>query len=256
MNFKRLALLGISCLLSQSLLAGSMGPVAKPQKTVGLDHSDWTWVGTLTGGMAWVGKGKDQTIYLTPTLVNHYKAAVNTKTLAVGELFGGIRTMFNPVFIGELGVALGATTDADLEGRIYVNTDPEGDSYLYKYSLDHRRVALKAKLLSTGEFAEPYISGSIGSAQNYAHNYVQTPRAVPQVPEAGFTSHTQTTLSYSMGFGFQKYFGEHWQGGMGYEFTDWGKSNLGPANYQTIGTGLEMGHYYTNALLLFVNFIY
>ena len=35
--------------------------------------------------------------------------------------------------------------------------------------------------------------------------------------------------------------------GVGYEFSDWGKSQLGRAPGQTINSGLALSHFYTNA---------
>ncbi len=42
--------------------------------------------------------------------------------------------------------------------------------------------------------------------------------------------------------------------GVGYEFADWGKNQLGRAPGQTLNTGLSMSHYYINSILFNITY--
>jgi hypothetical protein len=53
----------------------------------------------------------------------------------------------------------------------------------------------------------------------------------------------------------EKPLNDHWTIGMGYEFTDWGKSQLGAASGQTSGEGLILNHVYVNQLLFSLSFV-
>lgn len=55
--------------------------------------------------------------------------------------------------------------------------------------------------------------------------------------------------------GAQKALNQHWQVGVGYEFADWGISQLGRAAEQTQNSGLTLNHLYTNGVLFNLTYI-
>ncbi len=75
------------------------------------------------------------------------------------------------------------------------------------------------------------------------------------LPNSNFTNHTKTAFTYTLGAGVQKALNDHWQAGVGYEFADWGKSELGRALGQTMNSGLTLNHLYTNAVLLNLTYV-
>lgn len=89
---------------------------------------------------------------------------------------------------------------------------------------------------------------------NRAHDFTNTPLIFEALPNSNFTSNTKTAFSYTLGAGIQKILNYHWQVGIGYEFSDWGKSELGRAPGQSLNTGLSLKHLYTNGVLF--NFTY
>lgn len=168
-----------------------------------------------------------------------------------GEVFGGIQKRLTHTLQGQLGLAIAATNDAKLSGVIWDDADPEFNNYTYNYKVQHTHVAVKGKLLADmGYWLIPWISGSLGIGFNNAHSYTNTPTISEAIPNANFTSNTETTLTYTVGAGVQKALSTHWQVGMGYEFSDWGKSQHHRAPGQTMGSGLGLNHLYTNGLLL------
>ena len=155
------------------------------------------------------------------------------------------------IFIGQFGVAGAVSTDAHLSGAIWDDADPQFDNYTYKYQVQHGHVAIKGKILADdGYWAMPWLSGSVGVGFNTAHHFDNTPTIFEAVKNPNFTSHTTTTFTYTVGAGLQKNLNQNWQIGVGYEFADWGKSQLGRAVGQTLNSGLKLDHLYTNGLML------
>lgn len=66
---------------------------------------------------------------------------------------------------------------------------------------------------------------------------------------SNFASNTTTAFTYTLGAGVQRHLNPHWQVGIGYEFSDWGSSQLNRASGQTLNSGLLLSHLYTNELL-------
>jgi len=66
---------------------------------------------------------------------------------------------------------------------------------------------------------------------------------------SNFASNTTTAFTYTLGAGVQRHLNQHWQAGIGYEFSDWGRRQLNRASGQTLNSGLSLPHLYTNGLL-------
>ncbi|MFN7097540.1 MAG: outer membrane protein [Gammaproteobacteria bacterium] len=115
---------------------------------------------------------------------------------------------------------------------------------------------MKGKLLGNwGWGFMPWVSASVGVGFNRAYSFTNTPTIFEALPSSNFTSNTTTAFTYTLGIGIQRALTKHWQIGAGYEFSDWGKSELGRATGQTMGSGLSLSHLYTNAFLLNLTFV-
>ncbi len=203
MNKNSLVLVLSASLLTGNTLAGTMGTITQ--------EPDWTWVGTLSAGPIWQSGGSTQTFYLTPTIEKTYAANKTAQTLFDGEVFGGIQKRLTHTLQGQLGLAIAATNDAKLSGVIWDDADPEFNNYTYNYKVQHTHVAVKGKLLADmGYWLIPWISGSLGIGFNNAHSYTNTPTIFEAIPNANFTSNTETTLTYTVGAGVQKALSTHW----------------------------------------------
>lgn len=239
----------IAVILSMSFfagtaLAGAMG-----------EHSAWPWVSTLSLGAAWENTGTTQTFYLTPEIEKAYIADNSTRSLFDGELFLGLQKALPHTLQGQLGLAIGFTNNASLAGVIWDDADPEFNNHTYNYKIQHTHVAVKGKLLADpGYWLIPWISGSLGVGFNNARDFYNKPLIYEALSNPNFSSHCQTAFTYTLGAGVQKALSAHWQMGIGYEFADWGKSNLGQAAGQSLNSGLRLSHLYTNGVLL--NFTY
>lgn len=228
--------------LAASALAGTMGPLT--------EQPSWTWVAALSAGPVWGHGGSTQTFYLTPEIEKSYVANQSTHTLFDGEVFLGVQKTLSQTLKGQLGLAVAATNNVNLSGVIWDDADPQFDNHTYNYKIQHAHLSVKGKLLAdAGFWFIPWVSGSIGLGFNGAHEFHNTPTIFEALPNPDFASHTQTTLTYTVGAGVQKALNEHWQVGVGYEFADWGRSQLSRAAEQTLNTGLSLTHVYTQGIL-------
>ncbi len=248
MNKSSLILALSASLATGNALAGTMGPVVQ--------EPAWSWVGTISAGPVWENGGKTQTFYLAPEIEKTYAADKSTHTIFDGEVFVGLQKRLSQTVLGQLGLAVGATSNANLSGMIWDDADPEFDNYTYAYKIQHTHIAAKAKLLADmGYWFIPWVSGSIGVGFNNAHSFDNTPTIFEALPNPNFASHTETAFTYTVGAGVQKALNNHWQVGVGYEFADWGKSNLGRAAGQTQNSGLSLNHLYTNGVLFNLTYL-
>lgn len=215
-----------------------------------------TQVITISLGPTWNQDGETQTFYLSPGVEKTYTAEDSTQALMDGEVFLGLQKSIFQQLQGQLGFALVATGSAKLSGDIWDDANAEFDNYTYQYKVSHTHLALKAKLLvDRGYWLIPWLSASVGIGFNKATDFSNAPIIFEALPDANFMSHTTTTLTYNVGAGVQAKINKHWQIGAGYEFADWGKSGLGRANGQTMNSGLNLNHLYTNGVLFNLTYL-
>lgn len=232
----------LTSFLTGTVFAGAMGPVSQ--------FSNWSWVSTLSVGPVWDQAGKTQSFYLTPEIEKTYAAHQSTNTLANGEFFIGVQKKLSTTMQIQLGIDVAATSDASLSGLIWDDTDPRFANHSYQYKIQHSHVAVKSKILmDKGYWLTPWISSSLGVGFNSAHAFQNTPLIYEAIVNPNFASHTQTSFTYTLGAGVQRALNQHWQVGVGYEFADWGKSQLGRAAEQTLNNGIGLNHLYTNGIL-------
>ncbi|QDP72679.1 hypothetical protein FOG18_08985 [Legionella israelensis] len=216
----------------------------------------WTKVITLSGGPAWSRAGETQTLYLNSVLSNRYNAQKDTRLMGTGEIFFALQGPFAPGILGQLGIAAGGTGEAKMQGTIDVNFIPSGSRY--EYRTNHWNASIRGKLLTDPRifFIQPYITAAIGAAFNYAYGFRTIPLISPLTSSQWFDSNTKVGFTYSIGGGIQTSFNDHWQVGVGYEFSDWGKSELGRAlTIPWTHTGPQLDHIYAHNVLFSLSYL-
>ena len=151
---------------------------------------------------------------------------------------------------------MAVTSNAKLSGNIWDDADSAFNNYSYSYQVQHTHVAVKGKLLADrGHRFIPWISASLGVGFNDAHGFQNTPLISQAVTMPNFTSSTEISFTYMLGVGLQKALSSHWQIGAGYEFGDWGQSQLSRASGQTLNSGLSLNHLCTNGALFNLTYL-
>jgi len=132
----------------------------------------------ISGGPAWYHAGKMQTLYIQPDFPNTYNPEKNTDVFANAELFAGFQRTLTCTILGQLGIAVAATSSVTEKGSIWEFSDPIFDNFIYQYNMTHLHVAMKGKALSAyfSEYNLPYLSGSAGIGFNRAYSYNTTPQ--------------------------------------------------------------------------------
>ncbi|MDF1827737.1 MAG: SPOR domain-containing protein [Legionellaceae bacterium] len=211
---------------------------------------------TLNVGPVWENAGETQAFYLTPDIEKNFSANTSSHALVDGELFLGIQKPLREKLDGQIGLAVATTGNAALSGNIWDDADPQFNNAKYNYKIKHTHLAIKGKLLSDrGYLAIPWLSGSVGVGFNQAHSFSNTVTQAGAIAMPNFASNTTTAFTYTVGAGIERHLSEHWLAGMGYEFADWGKSQLDRASYQLLNTGLTLNHLYTNGFLLNLTYL-
>ena len=253
-KYRQLILLLISVIGAQLTFA-----ISQPVDKDGINETNHfsPLVFTISAGPVWATAGATQTFYLQPEIEKTYFANKSTTVLADGELFIGIQRPLTDRFYGQLGLAAATTSEAKLSGNIWDDASPVFNNYTYGYQIRHTHVAAKGKLLTDIRYYSltPYISGSLGVGFNRARSFSQSPIIFEAVPGPNFSNNTVSAFTYTVGIGLQHVINNHLYGGIGYEFADWGKSQLSRATGQTMGTGLSLSHLYTNGIQLSLSYI-
>jgi hypothetical protein len=240
----------------QPALAGSMGESSL---------LPFNYVASFSVGPISQKGGKTQNIILTPSINKTFVAARDeqnivdeeiSQVLGQAELFFGVQPLFNVPFQSNFGVALAATTNAKLNGVIWEGGYPQFNNYTYSYKIQHLHIAFKTKVLAPLEWSFlPWVSAGLGVGLNRAYDFKSAPTIYEALPVPGFGSSTKTALTYSLGVGIQYVYSSNWQIGLGYEFADWGKSELSRAEGQSLGAGVKLDHLYTDGILLNLTYL-
>jgi hypothetical protein len=216
----------------------------------------WSKIITLSAGPVWATGGQDLALIpITPPLFGElHTNTSDTSLLGSGEIFFGLQRFYHPCWIGQLGIGVAGTSDADVTGVANVNGIP--NVYSYEYKVNHVRIELKGKLIAEKvTWIQPYVSGSFGVGYNNSHYFESSPVNEFLFPAHHFENNTVWGFAYTVGAGVQKMVNPNWQIGVGYEFADWGKSNLG-GNGLNFGKGPELTHFYTHELLFSLSYLY
>lgn len=209
----------------------------------------------------WVGwpinNQKNQTIYLEPDLVKTYTAAQSAQALAQGEIFAGWQKVLPHELTGEIGIAYGASATERLSGNIWEDADPTFNNFNYDYQLNHQRVMVEGMLMAPAFWknVSPYIKVGIGAAFNQLGSYSITPLIDEEVAAPPFYSNTTTAFSYMVGAGLHAPIKKNWQIGIGYAFSDWGKSQLKPAAGETLNNTPSLPNFYLNSVVVQLSYI-
>ncbi len=215
------------------------------------------WLATFSIGTIWENAGNNhQTVSLNPGQENTYAGNNSTHTLANAEIFLGIQNFISETLPVQTGLAFATTGSADITGNIWLNGNPAATNYTYNYKIRHSHIVLKGKLLfDNGYFLTPWVSVSAGVGFNQSRDFVNHPTVTGAAAMPDFSNNTTTAFTYALGVGVKHNLTPHWQIGAGYEFADWGKSQLGTTDTQTTGHGLSIQDIYTNGLLFNVTYI-
>lgn len=223
------------------------------------DHfndSDIHYVTSIAVGPAWTRSGQTETFYLAEDIEKSFVATKRATLLVNAEGFLGLQKKLNSRFSSQLGVVAAGSSDAKIYGDIWEDADPDFNNFRYTYRVAHKHVGLRGKLLfNLGNTIQSYISGTTSVGFNRSHANIIVSKLFEEILFPVFSPHTKVAFSYSAEVGVQKAIDSHTQVGLGYQFSDWGPSNLRPAVGQTLNGGLYLNHLYTHGAQFSVTYV-
>lgn len=236
-------------LFSTIAFGGTVGE-AKPERS-------WSPIVDLSIGPHWTHNGASQTLVLAPEIEKTYTPRRGNHSIVEGEIFLGIQRPLYNILQAQFGVAAALASYTRLSGLIWDDADPEFANHVYHYQLRHSQVTLKAKILADLHlWVTPWISGSAGIGFNNANEFANTALITEALPNNNFYAYSKNSFTYSLGIGIQRHVMNNWQIGIGYQFADWGQSQLGTAVGQSIGSrGPSLRHLYTNGIMFNMTYI-
>ena len=207
-------------------------------------------------GPGWYEAGYTQTVWSQSNYANTYAAQHSLQALTRGELFLGMQRTFISSLITQLGLDVAINAPASLQGKIWETADPVFDNFTYHYKVSNVTMLAKTKWLATHFNPRylPYLSAACGIAINKSYSFTMQPLIFEALPVPGFQNQQEASFTYTLGAGVHRVLTSHWQLGMGYEWSDWGRSSLGTAPGQTVGNGLRLNHLITQQLQFTLNY--
>lgn len=258
MQAKWLGIIG-STFFSLGAIAGTMGDLDEYQdETAPACHKTIT----VSGGPVWYAGGEiaHQSLALTPGNFYIYSPDKPTDILGYGEVFFALNKPVSPLLAGELGIALGYSGNAGVRGT-FITNGPGTNLNNYLYKIKNYRVGMKGKLLGEyGFWVKPYLSATLGVGFNDAYSYFSNPLVAGQTTPPPFADNTTIAFTYAAGIGLEAMVSPQWRIGVGYEFGDWGKSELGAIatpiqGITPLNQGLKLDNFYTHTALASISYI-
>lgn len=206
-------------------------------------------VAAFSIGPAWSRNGQSQTLTILPNEVNHYAAKIQNNVFPYMEAFLGREKQWSQILYTQLGLEIGGGSAARFRGTVTSETVPQFTTETYSYNVNELRVLAKGKILFDLNFYEtrPFLTAGIGIGFNHSYGYAVKPTSAST---ALFKSNTQTALATTLGVGFEEVINDHWHAAIGYEYANWGKSQLDAAAHQITTPGLVVNNVYVNTVLL------
>lgn len=163
--------------------------------------------------------------------VFQYYSTKGNDGVGMGGIFIGLEHPLQwPGFFMQGGLELNAFSQGNVKGDHLVGIEPGTSTlYHYRYGIKTQQLLAVAKFFSTfREIYHPNLSVGLGGAFNRATSFSANAAETGSINlTAQFGDHTQSALSYSLGLGMDADISQRLRLGLGYRFSDIGKTSLG-----------------------------
>ena len=209
---------------------------------------------TLSPGIAYAENSGTQTLQLQNSpqdLSNQYIANNNWNSTFALQLFLGKEFLQREYTKLHLGLTLGYFDDIQQNGFVNQFALPDFDNLNYQYKIKSISAMASLKMFFTGNQQwQPYIDGGVGFSNNAASDYKETPRILGAEPMSPFGNHSRNSFAYSIGAGFMYDFHKSFSVGLGYQFVNLGKAQLGTSVAQQTTQTPSVNHVLLHQLLV------
>lgn len=239
-----------------AILSSAMVFTAINAQAMQISMPDWsTWsykpLVTLSLGGDHIRKNDSQTLSVFPPVDNTYTNSDSSQNVVDGGVFVGFEHVINDYLWAQIGLSAYISGEFTPKGHVWLFGSPDFDTYTYRYNVNHERLMVEGKFLTTLTYCQPfhpYISWGVGVAFNRADQYLEFPINSGVAVQQGFTSHNQTPLAWELGIGADYIFNQHARLGIGYQFMDLGSVALDGVPGAPTTQALNLQHLYTDQL--------
>lgn len=203
----------------------------------------------------YVGSDSDQFVY------THNRSKQNT---GLAGIFAGAEWQIPcTCFINRFGLEYDYIWPVQIHGNNWVGIQPNtATPYVYQYHQRTQQVLAIARLLfMASETYRPYGMIGLGAAFNRVYGFTTHTSQQGSINLAPtFQGNTETSFAYSLGIGVEMNFTPHISLGVGYRFSDFGKSSFdhGQVNinnyHARVPFSLSNNHSYANQLIVDLNY--
>jgi hypothetical protein len=151
-----------------------------------------------------------------------------------GALLGVEIPVWKPGNRWQTGVSYYGTGDFHVEGIVDRQSNISLGETDYKYKVRNTRVLWENRWLTAmNNWFDLYFLVGIGWSQNKASDYKETLVYEFAIPNEPFEDKTKNSFTYSLGFGMEAALTDHIRAGIGYQYSDLGRVELGHSPSQT-----------------------
>lgn len=221
-----------------------------PSSLPSMFHSTIQPFAAITVSANFLRASKAQSLTLLPPFTNYYTnhSSSYQSTGSLG-LTAGIEGRQLSHLFWQLGASGYFNTQVTTHGQVWQFGLPEFNNFTYRYQVQSSRIVATAKLLSTvKKRVHPYLSGELGASFNRASAYNEVPLLEEAYPMAPFRDHTHSSLAWGVGAGIDADITTMFRLGLGYQFADLGKAQLGVSPAQETQQVLNIPHLYSHQL--------
>jgi len=209
---------------------------------------------TFSPGMAFQNNGNTQTVTLLTSpqnLGNRYVASNDWSHTFVAQLSAEERFLKMNAFSLRFGLTLNYVNHVNQSGVVDQFELPDFDNLNYHYTISSFGMMATLKLLySLGKKWQTYIDAGVGVASNRAFDYQETPRITGAIAMSPYGNRRINSMINSVGVGLMYALSQQFSIGLGYAFTDLGKSALATSSAQQTTQTPTLNPLYLQVLLL------
>jgi hypothetical protein len=218
--------------------------------------SSWHPVFSIAGGAsqsADVGSGSPNfpaTLDPVAGQFYNYNSRQPSQTTGLLDVFAGLEWPLSALWLWQSGLAYDQSSYHSY-GTLTQGVDiPSEIVTPYRYNIINRQILFENKLLFTAaEIIHPYVLLGAGMSLNYASDF-STFVPSPNVTR-NFSVQNNTAFTYNAGVGIDVNMTKTFRVGMGYRFSDLGKSKLGSSAIDgtSVPGTLSQSHMYTSEVI-------
>lgn len=259
----RTSLFKLSCctlLTIATLNVGNAEPVCFIEKC---DHpfrqaSFWHPLVMVTGGELFTSNAGRYTEFAQGFSKFRYQPTEGSQYKPLYGLSIGNEMYISPHFAWQSAISFYRDSHLNVSGSLTQGvTPPSSDIYGYSYAIATQQLLLENKLMArVNNRLLPYFTFGLGTAFNNSYDFRTTAQPTlvftPQFPSKKVSS-----FSYNLGVGVDVNIEPHTRLGLGYRFTNFGRTSLGNGTINTTALPytLSQSHLYVNELVAQISYV-